>query len=70
MIHQLFTPARPALAPILFPLDSMDTLLADRQETIRLAIYCVKKTDHPYRMAAGYLAWAQRIDAKIAQVVS
>ena len=59
--------ARPALAPILFP-DTMDTLLSDRQETLRLASYCVAQTGHPYRMAARIVSWADRLNARIAQV--
>ena len=68
--HPLFAaPTRPALAPILFPTD-MDELLSYRKETNRLATYCVKQTSHPYSMAARYLAWADRMSARIAQVVS
>ena len=69
-IHPLFAapPAsRPTVAPILFP-DGMDKLLSDRKETLRLATYCVAQTEHPYRMAARYLAWADRMSARIAQV--
>ena len=66
-VHPLFPAARPALAPILFPA-GMDTLLSDRQETLRLATYCVKQTEHPYSMASRFVSWAARMDARIAQV--
>lgn len=65
-IHALFAPPVVPM-PRLFP-RGMDATLGQRQESIRLATYCVKQTGHPYSMAARYLAWADRMSARIAQV--
>ena len=66
-IHPLFTRPRSAVVPSLFP-TGMDALLSDRKETLRLATYCVAQTEHPYRMAARFVSWAERMSARIAQV--
>ena len=56
-------------APILFP-HSMDALLYQRRETIRLATYAVQQTRHHFRFAARLTNWQLRLNARIAQVTA
>lgn len=65
-IHALFPATRPALAPILFPF-GMDDLLWERATANILADMAHRIPAH---IIARQAAWAQRLNARIAQVVS
>lgn len=64
-IHPAFI--RPALAPILFPF-STDELLFERMTATHLHDDNCHRV--PAHIIARQLAWAFRLDARIAQVVS
>lgn len=53
--------------PILFP-RSLDGLLYNRKQSIRLAAYAIHQTKHHFRFAARQTDWANRLSARIAQV--
>lgn len=60
-------PARPDLAPILFP-DTMDALLTQRREAGDMADRIIHATSLPYVMASRQGDWLRRLNARIAQV--
>lgn len=66
-VHQLFPATRPARMPTLFP-DTLDALLGDRHESIRLAGFALLA--HPQHIAMPQAAWADRLTARIAQVTA
>ena len=66
-IHALFTRPRPAAVPALFPV-GMDKLLTERFDAIRLHDDNAHRV--PAHIIAWQLAWAFRLTARIAQVVS
>lgn len=60
-------PARPSLAPILFPAD-MDALLTERRDARDLAYHSLDETKHRFAIVARQLGWSYRLNARIAQV--
>ena len=66
-IHPAFTPARPALAPILFP-RRLDDLLTERRNARALAYHSLDETKHRFAIVARQLGWSHRLNARIAQV--
>ena len=63
-VHQLF-PARPPLAPILFPIDSMDQMLLERATAHILADMAHRIPAH---IIARQAAWATRLSARIERI--